>query len=494
MAVRQNRFYHDPNIGAAFSNLAAAFAPPDAQDVAAYTVANAKREEAARLAELFNYAKDPSFNQSQFDRLGVAAGRYAPTQSYYAVDTNDATNRRGQDISARTSITNNAADNARALREREMIEAAATGRNSADNTRAAITALFGPLSQGQVRPSVPAEIAGKVGLPELAGVAGAPKPLSETEVAAQDRERLRTGGLLTDEMILDSILGERAPVQTVGPDGNPVFSTPGAAARTGARAYVNPGATAKPTNAVAVTPDGTRIPAVQDLSTGRWRHAQTGAELPPDIQIMDLPRLQGSATDVGGATVANQTQANNQEAEVTRALNLLDIYENTINNNPGAIGLAGLIRGTAQNAAATVQDLAASFGKQAPEVAEAATTIQNGLRGVAPEFFDPAIAEADFLQGTLAYALARTENPSGEVSRQAFDRALERVKGGGLLANTQSAKSAIATNRRVLQSQLEGIRTLRNPGTGRTDTGFRPPPDGADKPRLRYNPATGDFE
>lgn len=492
MAVRQNRFYHDPNIGAAFSNLAAAFAPPDAQDVAAYTVANAKREEAARLAELFNYAKDPSFNQSQFDRLGVAAGRYAPTQSYYAVDTNDATNRRGQDITARTSITNNAADNARALREREMIEAAATGRNSADNTRAAITALFGPLSQGQVRPSVPAEIAEKVGLPELAGIAGAPKPLTAAEAEAADRERLRANGQLTDQMILDTIIGKETPVQVVGPDG-PVFSTPGAAVRTGARPYINPGATAKPTNAVAVTSTGDRIPARQGPD-GVWRHAQTDQVLPDNIQIMDLPRLQGSATDVGGATVANQTQANNQEAEVTRALNLLDIYENTINNNPGAIGLAGMIRGTAQNAAATVADLAASFGDKAPQAVQAAKMVSDGLKGVAPEYFDPSIAEAEFLQGTLAYALARTENPSGEVSRQAFERALDRVKGGGLLANTQSAKSAIDTNRRVLQSQLEGIRTLRNPGSGRTDTGFRPPPDGADKPRLRYNPATGDFE
>lgn len=118
------------------------------------------------------------------------------------------------------------------------------------------------------------------------------------------------------------------------------------------------------------------------------------------------------------------------------------------------------------------------------------------MKGVAPQLFDPSIPEIQFLQGTLAYSLARTENPSGEVSRQAYDRALERVGGGGILANQQSALASVQALRKVLGTQLEGIRTLRAPGTGRTDTSFQTPAQAPAAPGTvrKYNPATGRIE
>lgn len=478
MPVVGNRYFNDPSLGQAFSNLANVFAPPSGSDLAGYAAAKQKREEAARLAELFNYAKDPNYDQAQADRMGVLGGLYAPTQSYHAVGVHDATARRGQDVTASTSRANNAADNARALE-------AARLANTTDITQS----LLAPVGEGATR-FVPPSIADMFGLPgtQVGNVAaapgerivtpdgreimGAPKPLSETELKAQI-----LGTLPAKEQRAAALNG--VDVQNVvGENGVPeIVFRPDSVGR---QPYFNKGAEAKPQNAVALMPDGrTRVPALQGPD-GRWVHAQTGQALPEGIQIFDLPKATGSASDVGLApTTANQTGANNQEAEVSRTLNLLDVYEHALDNNPGALGLAGLIRGTAQNAVATATDFAQAFGGTAPEVQAAADNLRAGLEGVAPELFDTSIPEIAFLQGTLAYSLARTENPSGEVSRQAYERALERVRGGGMLANTQSAKAAVGALRKVVNSQLEAIRTLRAPGTGRTDTNYNPPADAA---------------
>lgn len=468
MPIGTNRVYNDPALGQAFSNLSSLFAPPSGSDLSGYAAAAAKKEEAARLAELFRVAQDPNADWSTLDRLGIGAGVFNPSQSLEAVDRNNSTQRYGYDRSYQSSRENNTADNARALQTSAM-----------DNQRSAITSLYGALKPGEVAPAVPGDVAGLVGLPGIDQRSGLAPILSEAEVKGRERQRLTENGMLTEQMLLDSILGEKSPVQAVGPGGTPTFMSPGAAVREGAQPFVQAGSQAKPTNAVAVTADGQNIPAVQGPD-GKWIHAQTGAPLPADIRIFDLPKATGTAGDVGMApTTANQTQANNQEAEVTRALSLLDIYEKAVTENPGSLGLAGLIRGTAQNAAQTAADLAASFGDKAPQIETAAREFREELGSVVPEFFDTSIPEIDFLQGTLAYSLARTENPSGEVSRQAFERAYERVKGGGLLANQKSALSAIAANRKVLQTQLQGMSVLRAPGTGRTDTSFR---DGANAP------------
>ncbi|MDR6671326.1 hypothetical protein [Rhizobium sp. 1399] len=112
--------------------------------------------------------------------------------------------------------------------------------------------MLAPVGQGETR-MVPPSIASLFGVPETqvgtvnAGqgdtvvtpdgrtILGQPKPLSETEWRAQQNERLRGNGALTDSMLLDTIVGDKAPVQAIGPDGKtPVYMAPGQAARTGA--------------------------------------------------------------------------------------------------------------------------------------------------------------------------------------------------------------------------------------------------------------------
>ncbi len=475
MASRNNPYARDPALAKAFDNIAGMFAPPSGADAAGWAAAAAKKAEAQRLSWLFDNSADPSAS-ARSALTGVQG--YGQTPAGFGMT--DATTRRGQDVTARTS----------------------TGNNTRDNSRAMAQTRYGALSEGQVLPAMPGSVAGMYGLPEetetVAGalklnqgqdavlpdgqrVAGPSKPLNESEMTAA------IIGRQPEQAQTDFALGKQAPVVAIGPDGKtPVYATPGAAGRMQMPAAAAPSSTpVKRSEGVALV-NGQQIPVTRAPDGLEWQ-LPDGAPLPAGARVMDLPKATGSNAELGLPTTANTTASNNQAAEVTRALGILDLYENLINKNPGSIGLSGMIRGTAQNMGATMQDLAASFGAKAPQLAEAAQSLQDGMKGVAPDFFDPAIPEAEFLQGTLAYALARTENPSGEVSRQAFERALDRVRGGGLLANTPAARAAIGANRKVLQTQLQGIQTLRGQQPARTDPSYQEP---AAPPAAMTQPGT----
>ena len=239
MAIRSNGYFNNPQFAAAAGNLAALFEPPSGADAAGFATAKAKKEEASRLAQLFVQSQSPEFNQTQFDRGAVAAGIYNPSQSYYSVDLGDATTRRGQDVVASTSRSNNAADNARALQETKL-------KSLAD--------FYDPLNEGQVRPALPADIAGMYGVDRaLPAEQGRQKALTESEWNAGQRERLRASGQLTDQDLMDLITGEKAPVEAVGADGKPKYMSPGAAIREGAMPYDKPSGGLT----VQTNPDGT---------------------------------------------------------------------------------------------------------------------------------------------------------------------------------------------------------------------------------------------
>lgn len=170
MPISGSRYFNDPALAAAASNLAGLFAPPSGSDAAGWAAAGAKKAESARLAELFNYAKDPNFDQTQFDRLGVGAGAYTPSQSYYSVDEGNAVTRRGQDVTAQTALSTNAADNARALETNRLSE---------------LGNLFDPLAQDAMRPAIPTDIAAQFGVTHgLVAEHGKDSPLSETQLKA----------------------------------------------------------------------------------------------------------------------------------------------------------------------------------------------------------------------------------------------------------------------------------------------------------------------
>lgn len=426
MAIRSS-IYNNADIGQGFSNLAQLFAPPSAQDAAAYATAQALRDKNRRLQYLFDNPNDPNF-----DRENIAVGNYAPTSSFYAQDQNNSTTRRGQDITAATSRANNAADNARAFAQ----------------TR------FGALNQGQMLPAVPGSIASQFGLPEAQPVVqGNPIPLSETQWQAKQNQRLLDTGALNDQNLVDVVLGKETPVQTVGANGKPTFMSPGEAVRTGAPAYVNAGAAAKPTNAVAVLRDGTEVPAVQ-APDGTWHHAQTGAELPADIRVFDLPKAQGTAEQVGLAKPTNnyvQQQLVDIASTVDTAVKLRDM----IAKAPASQGAVGFLRGTAQNVIESGSELGQFFGGQVAQVA-------NDIKKKAADAdlagdFDPQIPAIDMMANLLAFQYAKTMTGQ-RLSNQMLQQAKKALGLEGLDANQANSLARLDTAIQQLQSQEAVLR------------------------------------
>jgi len=196
MPIVGNRTFSDPNIGQAFSNIASMFAPPSGSDLAGYASARdssaaaaLKKQKLDEIATLFDMAQRPDgFNQSIFDRGNIVAGNYAPTQSFYAQDQNNAT-----DLS----------------------------KNRLDNQTKFVGDMFGPVSQDAMRPAVPADVASMFGVNhDLPQVTGLRSPLSETQVK---------GGILTNQipnMTPDQLtaiaMSDAKTANVIGPDGKPV--------------------------------------------------------------------------------------------------------------------------------------------------------------------------------------------------------------------------------------------------------------------------------
>lgn len=268
MAVRSSRFFNDPAMAQAAANLSSLFAPAmgaeSGSDAAGYALADERRAKMNNLGRLFEAAQDPAFDQTVFDRMGQATGQWTPSTGYYGVN-----------MDYRASRENNSADNARALQT-----------NVLDNQRQAITSLYGDLAPGAVRPAVPENLMSVLGLPGIDPVAGAPKPLSETEWDAQQKSRLFDSGQLTDQMLLETIMGERTPVQALGADGKPVFMSPGAAVMGGAQPAPKDSGPA-----MSMTlPDGTVVQMGGKPLTGEQargvNYAATAEQMLPTLDVL----------------------------------------------------------------------------------------------------------------------------------------------------------------------------------------------------------------
>jgi hypothetical protein len=300
MPIQNSRYYNDPAIGQAFSNLAGMFGPPSGSDLAGYATAKAKKEEASRLAQIFSYANDPTYNREMADRLLTLGGVVAPTQSYYSVDQGNATTRRGQDIGAQTLTANNAADNTRQLEQTRLQQTGETTRS-----------MLAPVGQGATR-FVPGSIADLYGVPEtqtgvvnvgqgetatLPGgqvITGQAKPLTEEQVKGGERERLTNSGLLTDQMLVDAIVGKETPVKIVR-DGKEVYASPGAAVRAGAEATPSP---EKALIEGTANVNGQAVQVYRKPNESQY-YTTDGTPVPPDVQVFDKARPVGTSEQIG---------------------------------------------------------------------------------------------------------------------------------------------------------------------------------------------------
>lgn len=287
------RPYNDPRIAAAVGNLAKTFAPPSGADAYGWAKAAAERAESQRLADLWASAQDPGANQQQFDRMGQAAGRWSPSAGYYGVDS-----------TAETSRMNNAADNARALTQTRM-------QQDGELQRTFLT----PVGQGATR-FIPPQLAERFGvpgmqigavsanpgeqvtLPDGRVVAGAPKPLTESEVS---------GGILAgmDPRLQQAkVLGNVNTTDTLGADGKPRVELSSEAALRGARPVDKRAADAAAVKNYT-SPDGSKRGTAAPGPDGKLRDTQTG-EVIPEGSTFFSAQAQGAPSEFGAKTTERE--------------------------------------------------------------------------------------------------------------------------------------------------------------------------------------------
>ena len=313
MYARANPYARDPALSQAFDSIAKMFAPPSGTDAAGWAAAAAKKAEAEQKQWIYDNATDPLAAQRS-SLLGIQSyGNTAP-----GFMQTDATTRRGQDLTAQTSAANNVRDNNRAMAQ----------------TR------FGPVAEGQTMPALPESLASMYGLPaqpEQRGViklgqntiaslpggeqlSGINRPQTMDEWTAQNAERMRQSGTLTDEQISDAAFGKQAPVVVMGPNG-PAYSSPGAAARKQLPAAAAPSASdAKLVEGTAVV-DGKPVQVFRTPNSPAYALAD-GTPLPGGTQVFDRATPQATQGDLKGTEFSDKNAIfYNRAAPASAAMN-----------------------------------------------------------------------------------------------------------------------------------------------------------------------------
>ena len=478
MPTRQNRYFNDPNMARAFSNLAGLFAPPSAQDFYAQSRTEGQDFENHMRRELFGAAGD------DFDMMGMAAGQWNPTQGLGARDMADATARRGQDIGAST---------ARRGQDVSLAQAYATNNITGE----------------QAIPGLPPEVAEALGLgfdlPAVSGQEiGAPRaPLSETQVR---------GANLTDmfdEMpgLREALAADGVSASNVVTDDGLQMRPTGMAALEGAEPFINRGAEARPDPITYSGPNGERLGGF--VVDGQFVSAD-GRPLSPQ-QAGTAARIgqpQGSNEDLG-MTTTGQNRADTAFINTTRSLETLNELDGLLATNPGAAGLAGGIQRIAQNFVQTVDEVGQVLqGGFSPEDLAQAGFIDDQTYNINfNRAFNPQLSEIDILFNQLVWAYAAGQQNDGRVSNQQMEQARRSLGIDGSLSNTAQVRSALTQLRRQFTRDQASAAQLANPNIVRAYSpevrgGGAPGPaqpagdgqPGAGSRRLRFDPATGEFQ
>lgn len=456
MAIAPNRYFNNPGIAQAAANLSSLFSPVGAEggaEAAAFATADARRAEMNNLGRLFDYAQDPSLDQTRFDRMGQAVGRWNPSQGYYAVDQSNLTSR-----------ANNAADNQRALQT-----------NVLDNQRQAVTSLFDTVGQGEIRPAVPEELMGVLGLPGIDQVMGAPKPLTESEVNGARIQSL-------PPELQDAIAFGSTPVENiVTPEGPRVQTRLGAI---GQEPVINKGAEASAKLLNYQTPDGRSGSALFDPGSQTLVDATTRQPLPQGTRTY-TGQLSGGQDETGlGLTGATQSRIQQQLLSTDQTLDTAMTLRDLVSSSPSSQGLVGSLRGTAQDIVQTGGDLGQFFGGA---IEEANQAVRNGMldAGVAAQNFDPNIPAIQMMTNLLAWQYAKSLS-GDRVSNEQLAQARAAIGGEGIFANRANTLTRLDQLIQSMERQRANLQPMA-PGVGLGgQAGAAPAPAGG-ATRLRFD-------
>lgn len=417
MPVRKNGYYADPALGTAFDNLAAAFATPSGADVAGYARGAAEREKAARLAELFANPNDPNF-----DRKNIAAGNYTPIQSFYAQDQNDSTSRRNVDVTAGASRDVANINNAGALARVYAAPVIVGDGQTAYLPDQAVAATGLP---GMFRGNITANQGQTVTTPGGEVIAGAPKPLTDSEMKAAI-----IGRLPANEQRAVAMQGV-GTTNVVGEGGTPTVAfTPDAAGKT---PYIEDNR--QPQLANYITPDKREGTALLDKGSGKWIDTQTKQEVPAGSKTYTAS-LQGDKDQTGlGTTAKNSIDSMLVDLSLTESTS--KSLRNIVSKNPAVQGLAGNIRGTVQDVIQAGGEVGQLFNVNMKKM-EADIAAGRVDPEIAKKFanFDPNIPAAAMLETLLTAQVAKLLDPNGRISNDRYAQVAKAIGAGGWTSNT----------------------------------------------------------
>jgi hypothetical protein len=459
MSTRANpmagRYFNDPGIAAAVSNLAGAFAPPSpeeyllAEQVKGERTTNATRDKMLRLAG------------DDFDSLAYIMDIYDPVNGLESMRGGLANERRGQDITAETSRANNAADNDRAMRTSLL-----TGAMNPDGRQAMDEELLNTIMPGLGLPSVPSAM-----------------PVAPTD--AQERGRLiaqNAPSLTADDVYALTMDG--VDTQQIVTDSGNRLTFGALAARDGAEPYNPTGGQAAADLVSYVTPDGQEGSAIFDPNTQLLVDANTKQPLPEGTQTY---RLQGGdKAAMTGATTSNITEGNRIIAESAYGKQRASKFLALIEANPGVLGIPGTIRGFAQDIVAGAGELGAAYGESVGSLEE----VQAMAAQVAQSNnYTPEIAQAFNYALEMAYLAANMQDPGGEVGIRELATNLSQYDGG--IAGNEKVKATLAVLIGQMDDRAAYGRSLRDgPGSAPAAPAGAGTPPPADPATAATGPVT----
>lgn len=430
MPTRPNRYFNNPQMAAAFSNLAGVFAPPSAQDFYAQSRTEGQDFQNQAIADAYGAMTAEGVTPQDQDRFGVAATLFGqgfnPTQSNRAVDIASGDRRYGVDVGAQNAL------DLQGMRNEQSGRETAFGAAVDPSGRQAIT---------------DEQIAGLLGLEGAPGF-GAAGPVAPTDAQVLGANR---------QSMIDEIPGLREALAADGVDASNIVTEDGVAmAPTGLAAvrgdepFINRGAEAAAKPITYTNAAGQRVGGM--IRDGQFFGAD-GAPLTPEEAgtAVNIGQPQGSNEDLG-VTNSNMTDYNRVQQTVTVSNLLLDDLEGLIRSQAGAAGLPGTIQSLGQDLLQVGRELGTAFGGD-----ENALVTPDMLAGVAGDGagYNPVFREIRTGLLQLAYLNAQRDNPRGEVSRFALERQIEAL-GQGALGNDQSTLAALGMARRANERALAG--------------------------------------
>lgn len=446
MGTRLNRHYNNPAIGAAFDNIASIFAPPSSTDILAYAQAAKARQELQGLEQLYGMADDPNLDTGQFDRLGAITGQWSPSSGFGARDMASADRRYGTDVGA--AVTMRGDDIMSGDRRYNTdVGAQTTLATNANTVRGGLIGdLFGPVSEGQIRPSVPDDIMGAVGLPGIDQVTGLPKPKTAEQVEGDMLMEAIGGGMYGPQDAANAARSDINIEEIIGATGDPQIVS--RADAIGQQPFV-PAGSAPAISFKTWTSPGTGrsgIARIDPGQTGGIRDSATSDPLPPDAILSDsVDTVQGIT---GGTSSAVQQDARNAMG----FMSTVDQLSKLVAESPASQGLVGGLRGTAQNVMSTGSELGQFFGGTVAEVTQA---VNGGLADAElAAHFDPSLPAIDMLSNLLAWQYAKSMS-GDRVSNQAFESARQAIGTGNIWSSQADTLTRLGQLRSQMSMQMQ---------------------------------------